>query len=132
MSLTDPIADMLTRIRNALSRGHERIDMPSSKMRVEIARVLKKEGYIKDYRAFKDGNRDALRITLKYTPEQKSTITTMRRVSKPSCRIYVGKDEIPMVLNGLGVAVLSTSRGIMTDAEARENGVGGEILCEVW
>jgi small subunit ribosomal protein S8 len=132
MSLTDPIADMLTRIRNALSRGHERVEMPSSKMRLEIARVFKKEGYIKDYQDYKDGKKDVLRITLKYTPEQKSTITIMRRVSRPSCRIYVGKDEIPMVLNGLGVAVLSTSRGIMTDAEARENGVGGEVLCEVW
>ena len=132
MSLTDPIADMLTRIRNALSRGHERVEMPSSKMRLEIARVFKKEGYIKDYQDYKDGKKDVLRIILKYTPEQKSTITTMRRVSRPSCRIYVGKDEIPMVLNGLGVAVLSTSRGIMTDAEAREKGVGGEVLCEVW
>jgi small subunit ribosomal protein S8 len=132
MSLTDPIADMLTRIRNGLSRRHEKVDMPLSKMRVEIATVLKKEGYIKDHRVFKEEDFPVLRIMLKYTPEEESVIKKLRRVSRPSRRVYVGKDEIPMVLNGMGIAIISTSKGILTDADARSAGVGGELLCEVW
>lgn len=132
MSLTDPIADMLTRIRNALARGHEKVDMPSSKMKVELARVLKKEGYIKDYRVMKDHYHAVLKIILKYTPENKGAITALKRISRPGLRVYVGKDEVPMVLNGLGLAVLSTSKGILTDAEARKSGVGGEVICEIW
>ena len=132
MSLTDPIADMLTRIRNGQARRHEKVDMPLSKMRVEIATVLKKEGYIKDHRVFKEEDFPVLRIMLKYTPENESVIKKLRRVSRPSCRVYVGKDEIPMVLNGMGIAIMSTSKGILTDADARSIGVGGEVLCEVW
>lgn len=132
MAVTDPIADMLTRIRNSLERGHEKVDMPSSKMKLEIARVLKKEGYIKDFRVMKDEHRAVLKVILKYVSENKGAITTLRRVSRPGRRIYVGSDEIPSVLNGLGLAILSTPKGVLTDGEARREKVGGELLCEIW
>jgi small subunit ribosomal protein S8 len=130
--LTDPIADLLTRLRNAQERGHEKVDMPSSKMKLEIARVLKKEGFIKDYRVMKDGPHAVLKVILKYAGENKGAITALKRVSKPGRRIYVERGAIPKVLGGLGLAILSTSKGVLTDAEARTVGVGGEVLCEVW
>jgi small subunit ribosomal protein S8 len=132
MAVTDPIADMLTRIRNALVRGHEKVDMPASGMKLEIARVLKKEGYVKDYRVMKDEHHSLLKIILKYSAGQKGAITSLKRVSRPGRRVYVGKDDIPLVLNGLGMAILSTPKGIMTDTEARTAKVGGEVLCEIW
>ncbi len=132
MSVTDPIADMLTRIRNAAIRAHEKVDLPSSKMKLEIAQVLKREGYIKDFRVMKDENRSVLKLFLKYTPENKSVITTLKRISRPGRRIYVGKGKIPSIMNGLGIAILSTPKGILTDLEARKAKVGGELLCEVW
>ncbi len=130
--MTDPIADMLTRIRNGLARAHEKVDMPSSKMKQEVVRVLKKEGFIKDYRVMKDEHHAVLKVILKYGAENKAAITKLRRISRPGRRVYVGKDEIPLVLNGLGMAIISTPKGIMTDAEARKAGMGGELLCEVW
>jgi small subunit ribosomal protein S8 len=132
MSVTDPIADMITRIRNAMIRGHEKVDMPSSTMKTEIAKVLKKEGYIKDYRIIQEDAFAVLKIILKYDTANKGVISKLKRVSRPGRRIYVGKDEIPKVLNGLGIAILSTPKGILTDNDARREKVGGEILCEVW
>ncbi len=133
MSVTDPIADMITRIRNAMIRGHEKVDMPSSKIKTDIARVLKQEGYIKDYRIIQEDAFSILKIILKYdTANNKGVISKLKRVSRPGRRIYVGKDDIPKVLNGLGIAILSTPRGILTDTDARREKVGGEILCEVW
>jgi small subunit ribosomal protein S8 len=132
MSVTDPIADMLTRLRNATARGHEKVDLPSSKMKTDIAQVLKREGYIKDFRVIKDETRDVLKVFLKYGPENKCAITTLRRKSRPGRRVYVGWDNIPPIMNGLGIAILSTPKGIITDREARKAKVGGELLCEVW
>jgi small subunit ribosomal protein S8 len=125
---TDPIADMLTRIRNANRVYKSSVDVPLSRLKTEIARLLKNEGFIRGYKVV-DNN---LRIYLKYTPEGEQVITDLQRVSKPGCRIYKQKNEIPQVLGGLGVAVLSTSKGIVTDKESRSLGVGGEILCYVW
>jgi small subunit ribosomal protein S8 len=132
--LTDPIADMLTRIRNANTAMHETVIMPSSKQKVALAKVLEKEGYIAGFStaASTKGPGDVLTISLKYTPERTRTISGLRRVSKPGLRVYTKADRVPRVLGGLGVAVLSTSQGLMTDREARSRGVGGEILCFVW
>jgi small subunit ribosomal protein S8 len=132
--LTDPIADMLTRIRNANTAMHDHVEMPSSKQKVALAKVLEKEGYISGYAtaASTKGPGDVLTISLKYTPERTRTISGLRRVSKPGLRVYTKADRVPRVLGGLGVAVLSTSQGLMTDREARSRGVGGEILCFVW
>ena len=132
MSVTDPIADMLTRLRNATARGHEKVDLPSSKMKTDIAQVLKREGYIKDFRVIKDEHRAVLKVFLKYNPENKSAISSLKRKSRPGRRVYVGWDNIPPILNGLGIAILSTPKGIITDREARKAKVGGELLCEVW
>ncbi len=132
MSMTDPIGDMLTRIRNANMVKHESVEMPSSKMKIEIAKILKKEGYIRDFRYYKFQNKFNLKVFLKYGEKQSIIIKGIQRVSKPGRRIYSGKTEIPKVLGGLGIAILSTSKGIMTDKEAREAGVGGEIICQVW
>ena len=132
MSMTDPIADMLTRIRNACMAGHRKVDIPSSKMKREIARILKERGFIHNYAYVDDNRQGYLRLYLKYSGENESAILGLRRVSRPGLRRYVGKDEIPRVLNGLGVAVLSTSRGILTDDEARKAGVGGEVICSIW
>jgi small subunit ribosomal protein S8 len=128
MATTDPIADMLTRIRNANLVYKPYTDVPASKLKEEIARLLKKEGFIRGYKMV--GN--ALRIYLKYTPDGKRVITDLQRVSKPGCRVYKRKDAIPRVLGGLGIAILSTSKGILTDKESRLMGVGGEVLCYVW
>ncbi|MBI1911253.1 MAG: 30S ribosomal protein S8 [Deltaproteobacteria bacterium] len=132
MSMTDPIADMLTRVRNAIQARQNEFTIPSSGIKLEIAKILKEEGYIKDFGTSKDGNVSFLKIVLKYTSAKKSSITNIKRISKPGLRKYVGKDEIPKVLNGLGIAIVSTSKGIMTDRKARELGVGGELLCTVF
>jgi len=130
--MTDPIGDMLTRIRNANTVKHESVEMPSSKMKIEIAKILKKEGYIRDFRYYKFQNKFNLKVFLKYGEKNSTTIMGIERVSKPGRRIYSGKDEIPKILGGLGVAILSTSKGVLTDKEARSAGVGGEIICRVW
>ncbi len=129
---TDPIADLLTRIRNAVRARHAQVMAPSSNMKVSIAKVLREEGYIQGYDVTKDRPQPMLRIWLKYTNDGESAITSLQRVSKPGCRIYAGKKELPRVKSGLGIAILSTSRGIMTDGKARLLGIGGEVLCYVW
>jgi small subunit ribosomal protein S8 len=129
--LTDPIADMLTRVRNSLLIRTEKVDIPASKMRVEIAKILKEEGFIKSYKIIKDKKQAIPRITLKYTGNE-AMITGLKRVSKPGRRVYVGKDEVPMVMGGVGVAIVTTSKGLLTDKECRQEGVGGEVLCYVW
>jgi len=131
MSLQDPIADMLTRVRNALMARHEEVELPSSKMKAAIADVLFTEGYLGQWRVDSDNKQGVLHIQLKYQ-QNRPVIDGMRRVSKPSCRVYVSHDEIPKVMSGLGICILSTPRGIMSDRRAREMKVGGEILCEVW
>lgn len=133
MTMTDPIADMLTRIRNGIHARHSEVVMPASKVKREVARVLKDEGYIVDFSDIKDDKQGMLKVKLKYADTTKqSAITGIKRVSKPGLRKYVGKDEIPRVLNGLGIAVLTTSNGVISDRKARELGVGGEILCMVY
>jgi small subunit ribosomal protein S8 len=132
MQMTDPIADFLTRIRNASMARFDRVDIPSSKIKLNIAKVLKEEGYIKNYKLIKDKKQGTLRLYLKYDEGNAPVIGGLRRVSKPSCRIYVRHDRIPYVLNGLGIAILSTSSGILTDREARRQKLGGELLCELW
>lgn len=132
MNMTDPVADMLARIRNGVRARLTRVDVPSSKLKVEIARILKSEGYITSYRLNEDPKQDVLRVFLKYGPGMERVITDLQRVSRPGCRIYCGKDQIPRVQGGLGINILSTSRGIMTGKSAAQEGVGGEILCNVW
>jgi small subunit ribosomal protein S8 len=132
MSVTDPLADMLTRIRNASSARHDKVDVPISRFKEAVAKILKDEGYIKNYKAIIDERKHGtLRIFLKYDADHKGIIS-LKRVSKPSRRVYVGKDEIPSVLKGLGISILSTSKGILTDKEARKANVGGEVLCYIW
>jgi small subunit ribosomal protein S8 len=132
MSMTDPIADMLTRIRNANSAYKASTTMPSSKKLVEIARILKQEGYIADYSVVVAEPQDSLEVTLKYGPKKERTISGIRRISKPGLRVYAKKDELPRVLGGLGIAVISTSHGVMTDRLARKEGVGGEVIAYIW
>lgn len=132
MAVTDPIADFLVRIKNGQKARFDKVDIPSSKMKVSLARLLKDEGYIKNYKLVRDNKQGILRIQLKYGDNREAAITGLKRVSKPGCRMYVGHDEIPKVLNGLGINILSTSRGIMTDRQARKDGIGGELLCSVW
>ncbi len=133
MGMTDPLADMLTRIRNANKAKHEKVDIPASTLKAHVARILKDEGYIKNYKMIKDGKQGTLRIYLKYEGDgKKQVIAGLRIVSKPGLRRYVGAGEIPLVLRGLGVSILSTSRGVMTDREARKVNTGGELLCSVW
>ena len=131
MHITDPIADMLTRIRNANSARHDTVDVPASNMKKSIAQILLDEGYIKSYQIVDDGTQGVIHITLKYNGKDK-VITGLRRVSKPGLRVYVGADELPRVLKGLGIAIISTSKGVMTDKAARANHVGGEVLAFVW
>ena len=131
MHITDPIADMLTRIRNANSARHDTVDVPASNMKKSIAQILLDEGYIKSYQIVDDGTQGVIHITLKYNGKDK-VITGLRRVSKPGLRVYAGADELPRVLKGLGVAIISTSKGIMTDKKARELHVGGEVLAFIW
>ncbi|MDI9419520.1 MAG: 30S ribosomal protein S8 [Bacillota bacterium] len=132
MVLTDPIADMLTRIRNANSVKHESVDIPASRIKSELARILKEEGYIRDYKVIEDGSKKTLRIYLKYGPNKEQIITGIKRISKPGLRVYANKDQIPRVLGGLGIAILSTSQGVMTDKLARKSNIGGEVICFVW
>ncbi|WP_210534635.1 30S ribosomal protein S8 [Thermosulfurimonas marina] len=130
--MTDPIADMLARIRNALMARHKTVEIPASRMKREIARILKEEGYIEDYEWVAEGPQGKIVITLKYDEGRRPVISGLKRVSKPGRRVYAGAKKLPRVLGGLGIAIISTSQGIMTDHEARRRGVGGEILCEVW
>jgi small subunit ribosomal protein S8 len=132
MSLTDPIADMLTRIRNSANINKKDVSIPSSRMKVEIAKVLKDEGYIKNYRMIGDKKQGILNITLKYTDDRQSVITGLRRASRPGCRIYCKADSIPKVLGGMGIVILSSSNGIATGKKCEEIGVGGEVLCYIW
>ena len=132
MQITDPIADMLTRIRNAGSARHETVDIPNSKMKKAIAEILLEEGYIKSFQLIDDGTPGIIRVTLKYLPGKEKAIQGLRRVSKPGLRVYAGADELPQVLRGLGIAIISTSKGIMTDKKARAQHVGGEVLAFVW
>ena len=135
MSMSDPISDMLTRIRNAQMREHQTVSMPSSKVKVAIAEVMKEEGYITDYQVLPENPQAVLQIKLKYVGgrrDRRSVITGLQRVSRPGRRVYVAKDEIPWVLSGMGIAILTTSRGIMTGQNARRQQVGGEVLCKVW
>jgi small subunit ribosomal protein S8 len=132
MSITDPLADMLTRIRNASSAKHDRVDIPVSRLKEAIAKILKEEGYIKNYKVIADERKHGtLRIFLKYDANRRGIIN-LKRVSKPSRRVYVGRDEIPSVLKGLGISILSTPKGVLTDREAKRANVGGEVLCYVW
>jgi small subunit ribosomal protein S8 len=130
--MTDPIADMLTRIRNASKAKLEKVDIPSSKLKLEIAKILKDEGYIKNLKMVKDRRQGVIRVYLKYTDEEAPVIQGIRRVSRPGNRVYVGNDRIPRVLAGLGTAILSTPKGVQTGRQARKNNVGGEVLCHVW
>ena len=132
MHITDPIADMLTRIRNANSARHDTVDVPASNMKKSIAQILLDEGYIKSYQIVDDGTQGVIHITLKYNGKDKKAIQGLRRVSKPGLRVYVGADELPRVLRGLGIAIVSTSKGVMTDKAARAAHVGGEVLAFVW
>ncbi len=135
MSMSDPISDMLTRIRNAQMREHPTVSMPSSKVKIAIAEVMKEEGYIVDYQVLPENPQAVLQIKLKYVGgrrDRRSVITGLQRVSRPGRRVYVGKDEIPWVLSGMGIAIMTTSKGIMTGQSARRQQVGGEVLCKVW
>ena len=132
MSMNDPIADMLTRVRNANSAGHDTVSMPTSKKLVDIACIMKEEGYITDYVIEPNTPRDTLTITLKYGKKKARTIRGIRRISKPGLRIYAGKDDLPRVLGGLGTAVISTSQGVMADRDARKKGIGGEVIAYIW
>ena len=132
MNTTDPIADMLTRIRNANSAKHKTVDVPSSKMKEAIAEILFKEGYIKAFEIISNENQGIIRITLKYDEKGTRVIDGIKRISRPGLRVYAGKEELPRVLNGLGIAIISTSKGLKTDKEAREAGMGGEVLAYVW
>lgn len=132
MVMTDPVADFLTRIRNGNMVYHDKIEAPASKMKRSIAEILKQEGFIKDYEYVEDDKQGVIRVYLKYNAGKERVITGLRRISKPGLRVYVRKDAIPKVLGGLGIAVISTSQGIMTDKRARKEGLGGEVLCYVW
>ena len=131
MNITDPIADMLTRIRNANEQRHETVDIPASKLKKAIAEILFEEGYIKSFEEIEDNSQGIIRITLKYVNKQK-VISGLKRISKPGLRVYATKDELPKVLGGLGIALISTSKGIMTDKKARQEGIGGEVLAYIW
>lgn len=132
MTMTDPIADMLTRLRNGLKTRHDSVDIPASKMKAGLARVLKNEGYIKNFKSIADGRQGVLRVFLRYDEKGNPVIRGLKRVSKSSRRIYSGHDELPKVLSGYGITIVSTSKGIMSDAQARKAGVGGEVLCSIW
>ena len=129
---TDPIADFLTRIRNASAAKHQRVDVPVSKLKTEIARILKEEGYISNYKATEEEGHKVIRIYLKYGANNEAAISKAERVSRPGCRVYVRRSEIPRVLGGMGINILTTPRGVMTGRQARREGVGGELLCQIW
>lgn len=132
MAMTDPIADMLTRIRNANSAAHKTVDIPSSNMKKTIAEILMNEGYVKGFNVIEDGKQGILRVQLKYGPNKEKVITGIKRISKPGLKVYANKNEVPRVLGGLGIAIISTSKGVITDKDARKMGVGGEVICYVW
>jgi small subunit ribosomal protein S8 len=132
MSHTDPVADLLTRIRNANFAGHETVEVMYSRLNLEIIKILESEGFIKGYELVKENSRDKIKVTLKYGPHKEKVITNLKRVSKPGLRVYAKRADLPRVLGGLGIAILSTSKGVMTDREARRLGIGGEVLCYVW
>lgn len=132
MNITDPIADMLTRIRNANTSKHKTVDIPASNMKKSIAEILFEEGYIKSFEVIENENQGIIRITIKYDEKGSRVIAGLKRISKPGLRVYAANDELPKVLNGLGIALISTSKGIMTDKKAREQGIGGEVLAYVW
>lgn len=129
---TDPIADMLTRVRNALKSRHSKVDIPSSKLKLEMARILKEEGYILNFKLAEEGVKKTIKIYLKYTPSNDSVISNLKRISRPGCRIYVGSTEVPKVLGGLGINILTTPKGVMTGQSARKANVGGELLCQIY
>jgi len=129
---SDPIADMLTRVRNAIRARHPKVDVPASNLKTEIARILKEEGYIANYKVAEEGVKKVIKIYLKYAPDNSPVITGIERISRPGCRSYAGKHQIPRIQGGLGVTILTTARGVMTGRNARKEGVGGEILCSVW
>jgi len=131
MSLTDPVADFLTRVRNAIGARHQKVDVPASKLKAEMARILKEEGYISNFKLTEEDGHKVLRIYLKYNSSNDAAIATIQRVSRPGCRVYVGRTEIPRVMGGLGINIMTTPKGVMTGKQARKEGVGGEILCEV-
>jgi small subunit ribosomal protein S8 len=132
MVMTDPIADLLTRIRNANTVNHDRIEIPGSKLKKALVEILKGEGFIRDFEWVDNGHQGLIRIYLKYGPNKTKVISGLKRISKPGLRVYAKKDEVPRVLGGLGIAILSTSKGIMTDKQARASGLGGEVLCYIW
>jgi len=130
--MTDPIADMLTRIRNAAQARHPKVDMPASRLKVEIARILKEEGYISHFKTADEAGRNFLTVFMKYGPKGEKVITNIERISRPGCRVYVAKNEIPRVLGGLGINIVTTSHGVMTGRQARKQGFGGELLCNIY
>ena len=132
MTMTDPLADMLTRVRNASAVKHESVDVPASNIKKEVARILLEEGFVKSYDVIEDGKQGIIRIQLKYSRDKEKVITGIKRISKPGLRVYAKKDDVPKVLGGLGVAIISTSKGLITDKQAREQGVGGEVIAYVW
>ena len=132
MSLTDPVANYLTLIRNALRARHQKVDIPSSKLLSNMSQILKEEGYITNFKVMDEGSKTYLRIYLRYGPHGERVISDLQRVSRPSCRTYVPKEKIPLVLGGLGINILTTSRGLMSGVKARKEGLGGEVLCDVW
>jgi len=132
MNLTDPVADFLARVRNAIRSRQQKVDVPASKLKLEIARILKEEGFIANFKATEEEGKKVLRVYLKYGPNNDAVISSVQRISRPGCRVYVSRDEIPRVLGGMGINILTTPRGVMTGRDARKQGVGGEVLCEVW
>jgi len=130
--MTDPIADMLTRIRNANLNYHRQVEVPASNAKKAIAEIMKEEGFIKDYQYISDNKQGMLRIQLKYGPDSQKVLSGLKRISKPGLRVYAGKEDLPRVLGGLGVAVISTSRGLLSDKDARNQGIGGEVVCYIW
>lgn len=130
--MTDPIADFLTRIRNAVMAGKDRVDVPASRLKLELTRILKEEGFIRTFKVLEEGPQGTIRLYLRYSPEGEPAIHGIERVSRPGRRVYMGVEELPMVRRGIGIAVVSTSKGLMTDAKARELRVGGEVMCKVW
>jgi small subunit ribosomal protein S8 len=132
MNISDPIADYLTRIRNAVSAGHDTVEIPASKLKTEISRILLREGFIRSVDVVGEAPKQKIKITLKYGPDRESVITGLQRISRPGLRTYVNADDVPRVLGGLGIALLTTSRGILTDREARKSRTGGEVLCQIW
>lgn len=132
MLVTDPIADFLNRIKNGQKARFDKVDIPASRMKASMARILKEEGYIKNFKLIRDNKQGILRVNLKYGDTREGVIAGMKRISRPGCRIYLGHEDIPRVMNGMGIQILSTSKGIMTDRQARKDGIGGELLCSVW